>query len=222
MGTEERVNHIKALSNGPVARFFIGLLFASSLQGAGEARAQESKLGITTPVTQCDAFYPAAEKTAHTNGQVLLSLSFTKDGKAHDSIVAKSSGNQALDAAALSCANGFSIAPPTLDGQPLEISWLAIVLWRADGHSFITIPSLKPPCVNYPDPGREAKVTMVKFRIHDNGTVSDSALVKTSGDDDLDKEALFCVNYWIYPVPQINGEPTELDWQAALIWAPRE
>ncbi|MEI9931676.1 MAG: energy transducer TonB [Rhizomicrobium sp.] len=54
----------------------------------------------------------------------------TPDGNVSDVTVAKSSGFDSLDNAAVSCAGHWHYKPATQDGQAVETSWQANVQWK--------------------------------------------------------------------------------------------
>jgi TonB family protein len=59
-----------------------------------------------------------------------LSFHVTAEGKVTDISLAGSSGNAALDRAAMFCAARWSFKPARKDGEPVEISWRENVAWK--------------------------------------------------------------------------------------------
>jgi TonB family protein len=64
-----------------------------------------------------------------TNG-TKLHFTVTADGGVKDITVVESSGVSSLDSAAVTCVSGWRYIPATIDGKPVEVSWVANIDWR--------------------------------------------------------------------------------------------
>ncbi len=90
---------------------------------------------ISTPVSigrkhECSQVYPPMSVKLGEEGITTLSFHVTTDGSVNNVTVAKSSGSQRLDDAAVSCASRWRYKPATVDGNPVEREWQAAVQWR--------------------------------------------------------------------------------------------
>lgn len=90
---------------------------------------------ISTPVSVgrphvCVEQYPAMALRLGQEGTTMLSFKISTDGGVSNVTVAKSSGYDSLDSAAVSCAGRWHYKPATQDGTPVETSWQANVVWK--------------------------------------------------------------------------------------------
>jgi protein TonB len=97
--------------------------------------AQPVHQAVSTPVSvgrahSCLQNYPEISVKLNEEGTTLLSFQVTTDGSVTGVSVAKSSGSQRLDDAAVSCAGRWRYKPATQDGVPVETNWQANVQWK--------------------------------------------------------------------------------------------
>ena len=91
---------------------------------------------VSTPVSvgrphECASrFYPEASMRLNEEGTTLISFKVMTDGSVSDVTVSKSSGFPRLDEAAISCAGKWRYKPATQEGNPVEASWQANVVWK--------------------------------------------------------------------------------------------
>jgi periplasmic protein TonB len=90
---------------------------------------------VTTPVSigrahSCLDKYPEVSVRLNEEGTTTLSFHVTTDGGVSDVSVAKSSGSERLDTAAVACAGRWHYKPQTVDGNPVETPWQAAVQWK--------------------------------------------------------------------------------------------
>ena len=90
---------------------------------------------VSTPVAigrphVCIQNYPEVSIRLNEEGTTTLSFRVMTDGSVSNVAVAKSSGSDRLDTAALSCAGKWHYKPPTVDGAPVEAPWQANVVWK--------------------------------------------------------------------------------------------
>jgi protein TonB len=74
--------------------------------------------------------YPAVSQRLGEEGTTMISFKVKTDGSVSDVTIAKSSGSERLDTAAISCAGHWRYKPATQDGVPVERSWQANVVWK--------------------------------------------------------------------------------------------
>ncbi|HWA88997.1 MAG TPA: TonB family protein [Rhizomicrobium sp.] len=90
---------------------------------------------VSTPVSvgrahTCLQNYPEVSVRLNEEGTTTLSFKVTTEGTVTDVSVAKSSGSDRLDNAAVACAAKWHYKPATNDGTPVETPWQANVQWK--------------------------------------------------------------------------------------------
>jgi len=90
---------------------------------------------VTTPVSigrkhDCTNQYPPTAQRLGQEGTTLLSFKVGTDGSVSGVSVAKSSGFDSLDNAAVTCASRWQYKPASEDGQPVVKDWQANVVWK--------------------------------------------------------------------------------------------
>jgi periplasmic protein TonB len=90
---------------------------------------------VSTPVSigrahSCLDRYPEVSVRLNEEGTTTLSFHVMPDGSVSNITVAKSSGSDRLDNAALSCAERWKYKPASQDGNPMETPWQANVQWK--------------------------------------------------------------------------------------------
>jgi len=90
---------------------------------------------VSTPVSvgrahTCQQNYPEVSVRLNEEGVTTLSFKVMTDGSVSNVAVAKSSGSDRLDNAAISCAGKWRYKPATQDGNPVEKDWQAAVQWK--------------------------------------------------------------------------------------------
>jgi len=90
---------------------------------------------VSTPVSVgrphvCTEQYPPMALRLGQEGTTMLSFKVTTEGGVSNVTVAKSSGYDSLDSAAVSCAARWHYKPATQDGTPVERDWQANVVWK--------------------------------------------------------------------------------------------
>jgi protein TonB len=91
-------------------------------------QAVSTPLSIGRPHT-CQQNYPDISRRLGEEGTTLMSFHVTADGSVTGATVAKSSGSQRLDDAAVSCVERWHYKAATQDGVPVETPWQANVVW---------------------------------------------------------------------------------------------
>jgi protein TonB len=90
---------------------------------------------VSTPVSigrkhECSQVYPPMSVKLGEEGVTTLSFHVMTDGSVSGVTVAKSSGSERLDSAAVSCAGRWQYKPASQDGNPVETPWQANVQWK--------------------------------------------------------------------------------------------
>ena len=95
--------------------------------------------GITAPASigrphSCgQRYYPAIAVRLNQEGTTVLAFKITPDGSVTDLSVSESSGHDALDQAAITCAQGWQYKPAMQNGAAIEVPWKASVKWSLSG-----------------------------------------------------------------------------------------
>jgi protein TonB len=77
----------------------------------------------------CQQDYPSISQRLGEEGTTEIAFTITADGDVTGLTVAKSSGSERLDSAAVSCASNWHYKPAILEGKPVSVSWKAAVRW---------------------------------------------------------------------------------------------
>ena len=88
-----------------------------------------SPASIGRPHT-CMQNYPAISQRLGEEGVTLLAFTVTAEGDVANISVAKSSGSERLDSAAVSCAGSWRYKPAIEAGHPVAVSWKTNVVWK--------------------------------------------------------------------------------------------
>lgn len=161
----------------------------------------------------CLEYYPQDAVAAGAQGTTPLSYHITVEGTVADLAIAKSSGNESLDYAALVCASAWRYQPAMENGKPVEVPWKAEVRWllHRPGEPRPSIfDAVARACVrnSHVTPARLAALsgpTVLSVTIA-KGEVTDAKLVRSSGDDALDADAVKCVRALRIVGPEVRPE----------------
>ena len=185
--------------NNPVARWNIGshrMNIVWSLHNA--IPGLPPAIGIRTGISHtCLSYYPKAEREKGIEGKTLLSFTITAEGSVRDISVAQSSGNDALDAAAVKCAGTWLYRSALEKGQPVSVPWKATVTWKLATQE---PPPLAEPSQNclHAYPVRPADLEGIDgttgfiFDIVEGG-VKNIFVTHSSGNSALDRAAAACI-----------------------------
>ena len=96
--------------------------------------------GITAPVSigvshSCDYAYPPTALRLNQQGTTTIKFSVSTAGSVSNVQVAKSSGHEMLDDAAIRCASSWRYRPALENGRPVAASWTANVRWKLQNGS---------------------------------------------------------------------------------------
>ncbi|MDE2164148.1 MAG: TonB family protein [Alphaproteobacteria bacterium] len=98
----------------------------------------QSKVATPPPISSpasigrphvCMQDYPAISQRLGEEGTTLLAFHITAQGDVTNVTVAKSSGSERLDNAAVNCASNWRYRPAVEAGHPVEVPWRAEVQW---------------------------------------------------------------------------------------------
>jgi TonB family protein len=207
-------------------KIFLSALCMSLMAAFGVAAAEAMPPSPDSHAKDnCDADYPKAALDAGADGTTVFMARISTSGYLQDAAVSKSSGRDDLDAAAASCAPHLYLKPALKDGAPIDVTLPFVVVWNHKGHSYFGLlrpPGTMRPCNKgldrsaYKPEGFGA--TEVSFIVAEDGTVSQPAIVQSSGNASLDRAARDCVMRWRYPPATRDGKPIAFTWTAAVSW----
>jgi protein TonB len=91
--------------------------------------------GITAPVSisashNCEKQYPPTAVRLNQQGTTTVRFTVNTDGSVFNVYVARSSGHEMLDEAAIRCAFSWRYRPALQNGWPVRASWTTNVLWK--------------------------------------------------------------------------------------------
>lgn len=206
-----------------IVTFFIGKLLVSvaavvlttALAGAAAEPAPTDTVKANEEAYWCDAYLPS---NGH-GGTTYLVVHVDTAGNFSRAGVLRSSGDTALDAAAVSCANKYHISPKQRNGAAIAFDWI-VILARVPGyHAYLLSPNPKTgspnACASDDTPARSGNVTLA-YTILEDGSVSAVAVTTSSGNASVDAAAVACVKrYQYYPAYQ-NGKPITVEWSSGV------
>jgi TonB family protein len=172
----------------------------------------------------CDAYYPPDAKSAGIEGIAVLAVHIERDGAISKPHLIRSTGNTALDLATLKCAAMTFVMPVKSNGVPVAVDWRIRVRWSLTGQSFAmpdyvsggTCAGLYPPISQR---NSEEGVTIVRYRVGTDGSVSGVTVTRSSSFPRLDQATIECVSTWRYPVITRAGKPIEIERGVNMAWA---
>jgi periplasmic protein TonB len=91
--------------------------------------------GITAPVSigashSCETRYPPTAVRLNQQGTTTIKFTVNTDGSVANVHVAKSSGHEMLDEAAIGCALSWRYRPALEEGRPVPAAWTTNVQWK--------------------------------------------------------------------------------------------
>jgi protein TonB len=91
--------------------------------------------GITAPVSigashSCEKQYPPTAVRLNQQGTTIVNFTVDTDGSVSNVHVARSSGHEMLDDAAIRCATSWRYRPAFENGRPVPASWTTNVQWK--------------------------------------------------------------------------------------------
>ena len=170
----------------------------------------------------CAQDYPAEAIAARAEGKTILGFTISETGATKDVHVVTSSGNQALDDAAVACAGRWLYRPASQNGKPVAVPWKAQVIWSLNfPEGFFVAPVALSSHACWPPSGTKippGAVSTVGFIVTVAGDVSNVRLVVTSGNRELDRAAVECARDWKYAPARKDGQPVDMSWRENIAW----
>lgn len=195
------------------------VLIAAFALLATTARAETNVTTTTSPVPLdvhvCHNFPHSAAWTG-TEGESTVSFHIAADGTVKDLSITQSSGDRDLDQAALTCASLWRYKPATHDSVAVEVPWTAQIHWS-------THPPIHSPCTRYASVTPEMLAGIsgeseISFHIQQGGFVSDTVIMRSSGNTNLDQAALQCVSNMRFDLSRAHLPSTGIEQHLAVNW----
>jgi TonB family protein len=201
-----------------VALFLSGAMWLESSSTFSEESNVKPPLTIGAP-HYCGQHYPQHALDNEIEGRVGLKVIITNEGDIANPVVTETSGNAELDAAAVACVLGWKFQPAQRDGKSVTVSGTLHVNWRLPYIPFVE----RRQCFNHygvtPQQRPNKGETIVTFRI-ESGQVLDASVLLTSGNAELDRNAIACVESWRYAATNDDGTPTRRHMKEIILWVP--
>jgi len=110
-----------------------------------------------------------------------------------------------------------AIGQPTMDGKPIEAPWKANVVWVLVERPLDNPDGPSKPCIDqYPNEAASPGVhgtTKLTVQVAADGSVTEAAVLDTSGSKTLDDLAVVCVKKWrLSPEPQASTKTAYVSW----------
>jgi TonB family protein len=171
--------------------------------------------------------YPKDAVARNEQGTVTMAYTVAADGSVQNVTIAKSSGYDDLDQAAMACATAWKYKPASKDGQPIAVPWKSSVAWAINGPGQSgDMPARREIgsgiCTEHPsDPNDTATptVAVVWYFVETDGSVSGARLGASSGDKVYDDYAVSCVSGWHFRPAEHDNVPVKTYTQAAIRWS---
>ena len=150
-------------------------------------------------------------------GVAIVTFHIGADGVVKDPKIVETTGDDDLDRATIVCVSRWQYKPATRDGVAIEIPWRAAVDWYTHEHPL-------SPCIRYANVTPEllagiSGVSKVSFKIQQDGAVSDTSLLASSGNGTLDHAALLCINEMRFDVSRAKLPTSGIVKSVSVNWS---
>ena len=172
--------------------------------------------------------YPRIQREAGVEGRTFVQFVVTEAGGVSDIEVARSSGDEALDAAAAAAVEAARFRPGTVDGRAVPVRFVLPVTFRLGPDPSAAPPPPPPPpstaralpelvgglqalqdAIVYPELQRRAGVegtAYVQFVVDASGDVRDVQVARSAGDEGLDAAAVAAVRSVVFRPALRDGQ----------------
>jgi TonB family protein len=174
--------------------------------------------------SQCP--FPESESPGIAWGTTRLRYAVTPDGTVESVTVDMSSGNSALDEAAVQCVSHWRVNSPSKEQTGLQYGsiawrWTFESSWphRKVGFGVYQSGYLHDCAMRWRRAGTPLDgTTRMRLIVTPEGLVRDVQVVSSSGYDDLDRAASNCARNWRYKPTLKDGQPVEQQTDAEVVW----
>lgn len=203
----------------------------TKIRGAASVDRQSDTLppGTTAPETVgrhiCPG-YPMLAAQNLTSGLTELAFTITPKGSVSSVAVKQSSGNKQLDDAAAMCIKAWLYKPATRGGADVAVPWSTSIRWGAgpeddapgdtasDLSGVISVPVWSRGgfrCEGwYYGSTRPKHSVVLAFFVDPDGAVKDITVVQSSGQPEVDSDAVKCLSRRHYIPAKEDGKPIQV------------
>lgn len=162
--------------------------------------------------------YPAEAGTS--TGTTTIGFTAQSDGTLARVALRHSSGNAALDQAAVACVAQWHFDPASKDDQHWIAPGLTAIVWKKGADQQLTGLRFGVPhyCAYVPMRDQSGDTTL-SFSITETGRVRDAAVAASSGDASLDQSAVTCAERWRYKAALKDNQAVTVPWTAKVLWS---
>lgn len=237
------------LAGRTIAFLLVALTLGAGLASASSSRGSEGHLTlaadapptISEPAARADTtmpeligglealqqslVYPRIQREAGIEGRSFVQFVVGADGAPRDLEIVRSSGDEALDRAAVAAVEAARFRPGSAEGRPVAVRFAIPITFRlGDGPAGDRPPRLNveqpqlegglaalQQAVVYPEVQRRAGIqgtAFVQFVVSETGAVRDVEVARSSGDAGLDAAAVEAVESVTFRPGTKDGEPT--------------
>lgn len=205
--------------------FAAGSAYAQVAGSSSTSNLQPATAETATKLDNCLRFYPQAAVQSGLQGTTVLIVHLLIDGTISNPRVARSSGHDILDQAAITCLKNARTEPKTRNGVALELDEQLAIAWYISSPVFAATPEgIVNICANsrlYPFTAirrNHEGETLVSFVVAKDGTVKNVSVARSSGYPELDQASVNCVATFRYEPATANGNPVEYDSKVVMVW----
>jgi TonB family protein len=178
---------------------------------AGQTPPHESLPKLLLP--NCDSYRPNVNTAAQIDVNSSLHFELDAEGTLRNGKITPDGGDDALDAAALVCAENSGVKFNMQNGPVTPAIVPVLVRWARDGHSSLIVGCpFQFASIRLNEQGDVGLI----LHVSKDGAVSSAVVAKSSGFKRVDDSALACVFTFRYEPMMRNGAPVELDRQLNL------
>jgi len=173
--------------------------------------------------------YPKRALELKKSGKTTVHYTISAQGTVTDASIVESSGDADLDSAALLCIKAWLYHPATQNGEPVAVSWTTVYSWHIDEGPVnagapvpdgeVSVPQWDHggfACEDwYTGTSRPAHAVVMTFFVEPDGSVKDVTVSQSSGNPDIDQDAVKCLSQRHYIPAKEDGKPIEVhisDW----------
>jgi TonB family protein len=197
------------------------------------------------PIQVGEDYYPIESRKIREEGECRVKVHVDITGAVHDPEIVASTGFPRLDRACLSVLRAAHLLPATEDGQPVEATAVLPLIWSLSGNwvSANPVPSGELPglsrCANtrmYTLPPIEKEMpigadralqskpvepisVMLELAVSSVGFISDFAVLKSSGSESMDEQAIVIARRLKLTAAIKDGAPVESCARLAVVWS---
>ncbi len=154
-------------------------------------------------------------------GTTTVGFTITAQGTVENPVVERSSGDEMLDLAALTCVKRWLYTPATKDGIAVPAKWEANVMWKLNHDEERAFAQEPRHCARFygiTHATKPIRFTIVAYKV-EGGEVSAAVTLISSGDSDLDEKAVECVKTYRFNPTYSDGSSADGSGTSVIDWS---